>query len=264
MNPAEFANIARSEQRFWWYRGMNRIMFRLLDPEAQARRFSRVLEAGCGTGYFAKLLAERYGWKMFPVDLGWEGLQFGRSLGLARMVQADIARLPFRDTAFDAIVSMDVLVHFPRGDERRAIGELVRVLEPGGLLALRVSALDFLRSRHSEFAQERQRFTRSRLVHVVRSCGVEVERCTYANALLMPVALAKFRGWEPLMRKAPASGVTPVSPWLDKALYAPLAVEAAWIGAGGSFPAGQSLVLIGRRETEAAGSSRASRQGKAR
>jgi SAM-dependent methyltransferase len=263
MNPAEFANIARSEQRFWWYRGMNRIMFRLLDVEARSRRFSRVLEAGCGTGYFAKLLAERYGWKMFPADLGWQGLQFGRSLGVERLVQADIAKLPFPDSAFDVVVSMDVLVHFARTDERRAISELVRVLEPGGLLALRVSALDVLRSRHSQFAHERQRFTRSRLLEAVRSCGIDVVRCTYANALLLPVALFKFRVWEPLARKPAASGVTPVSSWLDTALYAPLALESKWIGAGGSFPAGQSLVLIGRRQDAAGGSSQARRQDKA-
>ena len=32
MNPAEFANIAKSEKHFWWYRGMRTILFRLVDP----------------------------------------------------------------------------------------------------------------------------------------------------------------------------------------------------------------------------------------
>ena len=245
MNPAEFANIARSEQRFWWYRGMNAILFRLLDPVARARTFGAVLEAGCGTGYLATLLEQRYRWRMFPVDLGWQGLQFGKSLGLRRLAQADIAQLPFAAASFDAVVSMDVIVHFPRGEEHRAMSELVRVLAPGGLLALRVSALDILRSRHSMFAHEKQRFTRSRLLQLAESCGIDVERCTYANSLLMPVALAKFRLWEPLTRQAPSSGVEPVGPMLDRMLYAPLAAEAACINAGLNFPIGQSLVLLG-------------------
>ena len=50
---------------------------------------------------------------MFPVDLGWEGLNFARSMGLGRLTQADIARLPFESDSFDAVVSMDVIVHFP-------------------------------------------------------------------------------------------------------------------------------------------------------
>ena len=245
MNPAEFANIARSEQQFWWYRGMNLILFRLLDRIARERRFERVLEGGCGTGYLAKLLVERYGWRVFPVDLGWEGLEFAQSMGVGRLSQADISQLPYASDSFDAVLSMDVIVHFPRGEEHRAFEELTRVLKPGGLFAVRVSALDMLRSRHSQFAHERQRFSRSRLLAAARDCGIQVERCTYANSLLMPIALAKFRVWEPLVAPEPASGVTPVNTALDNALYSALRFEAGWLGAGLNLPVGQSLILIG-------------------
>jgi len=37
MNPAEFANIAAAEQRLWWYRGMRRILFDVLDPWLRGR-----------------------------------------------------------------------------------------------------------------------------------------------------------------------------------------------------------------------------------
>jgi hypothetical protein len=121
------------------------------------------------------------------------------------------------------------------------------VARRGGLLVVRTSALDMLRSRHSEFAQERQRFTRRRLMGLFDGTGIRVLRCTYSNSLLMPVALLKFRLWEPLLRKPAETGLQPVAPWLDRLLYAPLAMEAAWLGAGHNFPAGQSLVLIGEK-----------------
>ncbi|MBM3745127.1 MAG: class I SAM-dependent methyltransferase [Acidobacteria bacterium] len=247
MNPEEFAHIAASEQRFWWFRGMRRILYRMLDPVARTRRIECALEAGCGTGYMARLLEQRYGWRVHPVDYGLEGLRFGHSLGVRRMVQADISRLPFPEGAFEAVLSLDVLVHFPWGEEEAAVRELARVLSPGGLLVLRVSALDILRSRHSEFAFERQRFTRRRLARVVERSGFRVLRSTYANSLLTPVALAKFRLWEPLLRRPPASGIEGLPGWLDKLLYLPLACEAEWIGAGLGFPLGQSLILIGER-----------------
>jgi SAM-dependent methyltransferase len=247
MNPAEFANIARAEEEFWWYRGMREILFRLLDPIASDRRFERVLEAGCGTGHLSRLLAERFGWTIFPLDLSAQGLQYARDLGVTRLTLGDIVALPFADAAFGALLSLDVIVHLERGREHEALVEFARVLQPGGLLLIRASALDLLRSRHSEFAQERQRFTRARLVAAVERAGFRVQRVTYLNSLLLPVALLKFRVWEPLTNAAPQSGVQAMAEWLDRLLYLPLRIEAGWIGRGGGFPAGQSLVLIGHK-----------------
>ena len=190
---------------------MRRITFAVLDPVARRRPIRDVLEAGCGTGHFSLQLAQRYGWRMHSLDLGWEGLVFGKQLGALRMVQADICRLPYRDAAFDAVVSMDVIVHLPPGREVEPLAEFTRVLA-GGLLALRVSALDLLRSNHSVWAQERQRFTRARLEQAVSEQGLKVIRATYANSLLLPVALAKFRIWEPLpsLRRAAAWSLLPL------------------------------------------------------
>ncbi|MBX9604084.1 MAG: class I SAM-dependent methyltransferase [Bryobacteraceae bacterium] len=244
MNPAEFANIAASEREFWWYRGMRDILYSVLDPIALEHSFERVLETGCGTGYLSKVLAERYGWPMIPLDLGYEGLEYARDMGLRRLVQADIAALPFASGSIDMLLSMDVVVHFPLGQEHQPVAEFFRVLKPGGFLALRVSALDILRSRHSMFAHERQRFTRDRLLNLIRTAGFDVRSCTFCNSLLLPVALAKFRIWEPLTNAKPASGVSPVAPWLDRILAQPLKWEARWIARGGRFPIGQSLLLV--------------------
>lgn len=247
MNPAEFANIARAEDQLWWFRGMRRMLFRLLDPLAGGRQLDRVLEAGCGTGYFAGLLQRRYGWRLFPVDHSAAGLAWGRRLGVGRLAQADIAALPFPSGCFQAAFSLDVLAHFLRGEEERAVKELARVLAPSGLLVLRVSALDVLRSRHSEYAGEQQRFTRRRLMALIERQGFRVLRCTYANSLLLLVALARFRVWEPLTRRPPSSGLAPLPRWLDRLLYLPLAGESIWLGAGMNLPLGQSLILIAEK-----------------
>lgn len=247
MNPREFSNIALAERDLWWFQGMRRILFGLLDPVAAAHPVSRVLEAGCGTGYFGRILEQRYDWRVCALDLAPEGVRYARQLGLERIVQGDVARLPFPDSSFDVVLSLDVLVHFPRGEDEAPVRELVRVLAPEGTLVLRVAALDALRSRHSQFTGERQRFTRDRLRALVERHGMRVTRCTYANSLLLPVALAKFRLWEPLLRKPPASGLVQIPGWLNRLLRIPLFLEAAWIRAGGSLPAGQSLVLVGRK-----------------
>ncbi len=247
MNPAEFAHIARSERDFWWYRGMRAILFRILDPYLAGRPIRRALEAGCGTGYFSRLMQTERRWPLVPMDISAEGLRYARELGVERAVQGDMRTLPFPSGCFDLLLSIDALAHLPRPQEQGAVREMARVLAPGGLVAVRTAAFDFLRSRHSQFAFERQRFTRRRLRDLFTEAGFRVVRCSYANCLLLPVAVVKFRLWEPLLGRPPASGVDPVPRWLDRMLYTALAVEAAWLGRGRNLPAGQSLILIGQR-----------------
>jgi SAM-dependent methyltransferase len=247
MNPAEFANIANCERDFWWYRGMRKILLRLLDRYLPGRPVKRALEAGCGTGYFSRLLRTERHCPAIPMDISPDGLRYARAMGVEQAVQGDTTSIPFASGAFDLLFSIDVLAHLTRGAEAAAAREMARVLARGGLIVVRTSALDILRSRHSAFAYERQRFTRRRLRELFESAGFRVLRCTYANSLLMPVAFVKFRLWEPLQRGPVSTGLQPVAPWLDRLLYVPLAIESAWIGAGMNFPAGQSLFLIGEK-----------------
>jgi SAM-dependent methyltransferase len=247
MNPAEFANIRKSEESFWWYRGMRDILFRMMDPQLAGRRIDRALEAGCGTGYLSHLLQRERGLPVVPMDLSGHGLRYAREMGVRNPVQGDIRSLPFRDSAFDLTMLVDVIAHLPLGEEVHAAREMARVTRKGGLVVVRTAALDILHSRHSMFAHERQRFTRQRLMGLFAGAGIRITACTYVNSLLLPAALLKFRVWEPLTQAPPDSGVHPVAPWLDHLLYAPLGLEAAWVGAGRSFPAGQSLMLLGER-----------------
>ncbi len=247
MNPDEYENLLQAEERMWWFDGMREILFRVLDPLVAGHKGGRVLEAGCGTGYNARLLEIRYGWEMTALDLSGPALRYCQARGLYRVVRGDLGELPFASHAFDAAVALDVLVYFKAGEEARALGELARVVRPGGLVVVRVAALEWLRSRHSHFVGEVQRFTRWSLLRAADRAGLRVLRCTYANSLLMPVAALKFRVWEPLARAEPQSGVRLPPAWINRLLRSALRAEAAWIGGGHALPAGQSLLLVARK-----------------
>ena len=132
------------------------------------------------------------------------------------------------------------------------MAEMARVAAPGGLVVLRVAAFDILRSRHSDFILEKQRYRRPRLVRLAETHGFRVLRATYCNSLLLPVALFMFRIWEPLLRKPPSTGVHPLPGWLNALLGLALKLEAAWLGAGLNFPVGQSLLLLAEKTGAAA------------
>jgi ubiquinone/menaquinone biosynthesis C-methylase UbiE len=94
-----------------------------------------VLDVGCGTGKFARLLAERGLARVWGVDPSAEMLAEARkrvpsSVGL-KLGQAE--RLPFKAASFDAAVLWTV-VHLI--ERRLAFAELERVLAPGGRLAI--------------------------------------------------------------------------------------------------------------------------------
>ena len=54
----------------------------------------------------------------------------------ASCVQGDALALPFGDATFDRIIASEVMEHI--GDDRGALGELVRVLKPGATIAITV------------------------------------------------------------------------------------------------------------------------------
>ena len=64
------------------------------------------------------------------------------------MIQADACRLPLVDASFDVAMSSRVLEHIPTADLRSAfIGQVDRVLKPGGRLVLSVYNWDLGRQK---------------------------------------------------------------------------------------------------------------------
>ena len=94
-----------------------------------------VLEIGSGAGGHSAVFARR-GARMTSLDLTPDRvLATARKFDLldgidAAAVQGDAARLPFPDASFDIVYSNGVLHHTPR--IREAVGEVRRVLKPGG------------------------------------------------------------------------------------------------------------------------------------
>jgi ubiquinone/menaquinone biosynthesis C-methylase UbiE len=98
-------------------------------------RGRRVLDVGCGTGWFSREV-ERAGGAVVALDIGVKLLEkVGEKCGAAR-VAGDACRLGFADDTFDIVVSSECIEHTP--DPRKALAEMGRVLKPGGVLVVTV------------------------------------------------------------------------------------------------------------------------------
>ena len=93
-----------------------------------------VLDVATGPGYMAGLAAAR-GASVVGVDFSDEMLALAASLHPSVSFQhADAGALPFADGTFDAVVAAFLMPHV--SDLPAVVGELARVLRPGGRLAL--------------------------------------------------------------------------------------------------------------------------------
>ncbi|MGD1049973.1 MAG: class I SAM-dependent methyltransferase [Solirubrobacteraceae bacterium] len=95
---------------------------------------SRVLDVGCGAGWFTAQLAAA-GFDVVGVDVAQEPLRRARErFGDLEFVFAGEGELPFASASFDGVWLGEVLEHVQDGIG--LLAELARVLLPGGRLAL--------------------------------------------------------------------------------------------------------------------------------
>ncbi|MEV0963555.1 methyltransferase domain-containing protein [Streptomyces sp. NPDC049910] len=99
-----------------------------------------VLDAGCGSGEASLYLARHHGVRVTGVTVSEYELDRAReravAAGLADVAgfrYGDYMGLPFEDGSFDAVLALESLQNAP--DLGRVLGELFRVLRPGGRLA---------------------------------------------------------------------------------------------------------------------------------
>ena len=122
-----------------------------LDPEIVNQRLKtlqalalrageNVLDAGCGTGLLAELMSAQVGGKglVTGVDYSQDMLDLASdrcgALGNVELHRGSVTELDFEADSFDAASCIQTLLYVE--DVDRAIGELHRVLKPGGRVAI--------------------------------------------------------------------------------------------------------------------------------
>ena len=173
---------------------------------------TRVLDAGCGEGVLVDEYASRLA--ISGVDVNYES---------ERVAHASVTRLPFPDASFDRALCLDVLEHLAFEDQAGALGELFRVLAPGGELLVSVPNLAHLQSRVQFLLRGRLIRTASELKHPGdRPAGEYIQLAERAG-----FTLAARRGIFPtipivtrLIRHHPQS-LAPLHRWLTRLLPVP-------------------------------------------
>lgn len=127
-----------------FFGGRRRRAFTRLAALSGVRPGNRVLDVGCGTGYFTRVMAEAVtpGGTALGVDPSREVI--ARARRLTRLANCAFSEgiaeaLDAPDGSYDVVVSSPMIHHLPEPLRPQAIREMLRVLRPGG----RVLIADF-------------------------------------------------------------------------------------------------------------------------
>ena len=241
---AEFFRVyAAVERAHWWFLARREILLavaRDVVPEGGA-----VLDVGCGTGFVLERFRDHF--QASGVETSPFALAECRKRGLDQVWPGsaeDLSAVAGR--RFDAVLFLDVLEHLD--DDGAALRRARDLLAPGGIALVTVPAFRFLWSQHDVANQHRRRYTRAEVEALLRRSGFTVERSTYFNSYLFPVALAQ-RWAARLLGSGAAEGLrVPPAP-VNRLMRRIFQSETRRLTGRrrGGFPAGVSVLAVGRR-----------------
>ena len=251
-SPEYYRKLERVEQNSPWSAHMQRLAFALLGRFGGAG-FDRVLDAGCGAGYFTLLWREQCRPRVaVGVDSSFDGLLLCRGRGIKEVAAGSVTALALRSDVFDAIYCADVIQHLGGETAGQAIGEFARVLRPGGLLLIRTAARRGIGSKRHRDADDYQQWEPQKLRAQLESRGFRVEWMSLVNWL--PSLAADLRAYG---KPAPegdvglgvGAGVNESAGGVVQSLLA-----AYWelerfvlLRLGGHLPGGHTLLCVARK-----------------
>jgi ubiquinone/menaquinone biosynthesis C-methylase UbiE len=193
--------------------------FQSIDPALlDVQAGDRVIDLGCGTGRHVLELSKRPG-VIHGADISRHDLRVARYLleimrrrdevrARVHWLQMAGERLPFRDAAFDRVICTETLEHVD--DDSVLARELVRVLKPGGILAVSVpdeySEKVFwkLSKNYRTHAGGHVRvYERTRIVALLRSAGLRPYAVRYRHSLETLYWLSHIAFWSDWGKQGP-------------------------------------------------------------
>jgi SAM-dependent methyltransferase len=196
MEGSAYAEMYELEDQHWWFRGRRDLIWALL-RSADLPAESRILDAGCGTGRnmveFSSL------GRVSGVDPSSDAVELCRKRGIEDVQCAGLEDLPFGPGRFQLLLACDVIEHVE--DDILALGELFRVAARGATLIITAPAYQWMWTEHDVQLHHYRRYTLKVLRAQARAAGWTVERVTYFNTILLPVAASARLMTRALSRK---------------------------------------------------------------
>jgi SAM-dependent methyltransferase len=237
-----YRQMAATEDEHWWFCGRRSIaeaVIRSLDLPENAH----IIEIGAGTGGNIRML-EQFG-AVTAVEMSDLAREIAREKTGCDFLSGHLPdNIPVAPQSCDLICLFDVLEHV--AEDEASLTAIRKMLKPGGRVMLTVPAHQWLWSTHDVELHHMRRYSRTLLRERIEKAGYAIDRMSYTNAALFPVA-ALARLVDRMRRPARPSGhATPPKP-INAAMKAMFSAEGR-IVPNAALPFGISLLAVFRKD----------------
>jgi len=246
-NPKYYSSLYLLEKNNFWFNHRSKLIFKTINNFLP--KIKNALEIGCGTGLVLSELGQKFSHlSLTGSDLFVEGLHLAKKrVPTATLYQIDACHMPF-DREFDLILALDTIEHIEA--DSKALDEISRSLNPGGVLIVTVPQYRWLWSYQDEKAHHRRRYSKQELISKIEHSGLNIVRVTSFLTLLFPLMVLS-RIYIGLItrqqRQYDSLRELKIPPIINRIMRAICMAEEYIFTIGINFPIGGSLLCIAEK-----------------
>jgi SAM-dependent methyltransferase len=241
MDDEAYKEMIELQEKHWWFVARREVIQSIMNLQMNESSTSKVLEIGCGVGGNVGLLSQSgnyLGIDMHRSAVDYCSEKFPQfDFQCTRM--EDIPR-EFSSNKFDSIYILDVLEHID--DQIAILKSTQNYLNQNGKILLTVPAFEFLWSPHDDFVHHVRRYTKNGLKKTLEEAGFKIERISYFNSILFPLALIQRLSMRLVKKKLSTHLSTP--PKVVDRLFQFIFAQEAWILKHTNLPVGLSIIVV--------------------
>jgi SAM-dependent methyltransferase len=241
MDGEAYKEMIELQEKHWWFVARRDVIQSFMKLQMNESSTSKVLEIGCGVGGNVGLLSQSRNY--LGIDMHRPAIDYcSEKFPQFNFQCTRVEDIPqeFSSNKFDSIYILDVLEHID--DQLAILKSTQNYLTQNGRILLTVPAFEFLWSPHDDFVHHVRRYTKNGLKKTLEEAGYKIERISYFNSILFPLALIQRLGMRLMKKKLSTHLSTP--PTVVNWLFAVIFAQEAWILKHTNLPIGLSIMAV--------------------
>jgi SAM-dependent methyltransferase len=187
MNIEMYRIFFEIQKKHWWFTSKKIIVLDTISQYVSLNKSANILDIGCGSGLMLNAL-EKLG-STTGMDMSDEAIMFSKEIFKGPIEQGYLPNnIPFESNQFNLITALDIIEHIE--DDIASLKSIRTMLKQNGRAIITVPAYMFLWSHFDELNEHKRRYTLSELKFKLQQSGFTIEKITYYNTFLFPLAYA--------------------------------------------------------------------------